>query len=127
MKVTVGALGAIDSARDGTGLEALPIACTLEAGDLKERVASIRELARDALLGFEREGMILSLRDRTSAAERVREMVNQEEHCCAFLRFSVLETPNPIAVTTTSPEAAADAAWWMFFAVHRRCHADGWR
>lgn len=73
VKVTVGALGAIDSARDGTGLEALPIACTLEAGDLKERVASIRELARDALTGFEREGTILALVPHISGGASARD------------------------------------------------------
>ena len=89
------------------------MACTLDAAGLKERLASIRELARDALLGFEREGLVLSLRYEAAAAERVRKMVAGEEHCCAFLSFQV-EEGDVITVTVAAPEAARDAAGELF-------------
>jgi hypothetical protein len=104
----------VSSAKTSSDLKALPIACTLDARDLKERLASIRELARDALLGFEREGLVLSLRYDAGSADRVRKMVQGEERCCAFLRFDVEEDGGSIMVTVTAPEAARDAAGELF-------------
>ena len=101
-------------ARTSTDLNALPIACTLDAAGLKARLASIRELARDALLGFEREGLVLSLRYEAAAGERVRRMVEGERDCCAFLRFDVEEEGDVITVTVVAPEAARDAAGELF-------------
>jgi hypothetical protein len=50
-----------------------PIACTLNVGDYKERFAQIAELARDALRGYEREGLLLRLRYEATAADLVKE------------------------------------------------------
>jgi hypothetical protein len=37
-----------------SNLKALPIACTLTPGDLRERLGAIQTLTRNALLGYER-------------------------------------------------------------------------
>jgi hypothetical protein len=91
-----------------------PIACTLSAGDYKERLAQIAELARDALRSYERQGLVLRLCYSAAAADRVREMVRRERDCCAFLTFELREEGEKILVTISAPEEARIAAEAMF-------------
>jgi hypothetical protein len=91
-----------------------PVACTLGAGDYKERLAQIAAVARDALLSHERHGLTLTLKYAASAAARVGEMVRRERECCAFLTFAVREEAERIVVTVSAPEGARIAAEAMF-------------
>ena len=100
--------------RRTTELKMLPIACTLTPDDLEERLGLIRVLAAEALLGYERNGVALTLRYAAHAVERVRAMVASEQHCCAFLTFDVREQPDAVHVTITAPENARDAADELF-------------
>jgi hypothetical protein len=97
-----------------SNLNALPIACTLTPGDLRERLDAIQTLTREALLGYERDGLKLALRYAPDAIERVRAMVTGEQHCCAFLEFEVLEQSDAVHVTITAPQNARDAADELF-------------
>ena len=72
-------------------MKSLPIACTLTPGDLRERLALIRRLTTEALLGHDRHGLVLALRYAPAALERVCAMVASEQHCCAFLKFEIRE------------------------------------
>ena len=101
---------------DGTtsNLESLPIACTLTAGDLRERLGLIQALTAEALVGYDRDGLVLALRYAPEAVERVRAMVASEQHCCAFLDFDVREEPDVVHVTITAPENARGAADELF-------------
>jgi hypothetical protein len=90
------------------------IACTLSAGDYKERLAQIAELAGDALLSHVQEGPVLRLIYAASAADRVREMVRRERDCCAFLTFELREEGEQVIVTISAPEEARAAAETMF-------------
>ena len=95
-------------------LKSLPIACTLTPGDLRERLGLIRALASDALLGHDRNGLVLTLRYAPEAVERVRAMVASEQHCCGFLTFDVEEQSDVVRVTITAPDNARDAADELF-------------
>jgi hypothetical protein len=95
-------------------MKSLPIACTLTPGDLRERLALIRQLTAEALLGYDRDGLVLALRYAPAALERVRAMVASEQHCCAFLKFEVRGQPDVVHVTITAPENARDAAEELF-------------
>ena len=60
---------------DGTtsNLKSLPIACTLTPGDLRERLGLIQALTAEALVGYDRDGLVLpyaTLRKRSSACAR---------------------------------------------------------
>ena len=101
-------MGCFDDAKPA--LTALPVACTLNAADLKERVASIQMLTRNALVSFEQKGLALRLRYKPEAATQVRAMVAGEQQCCAFLQFEVRGDENGIEVFVTAPESARDAA-----------------
>jgi hypothetical protein len=100
--------------RPEPNLKSLPIACTLTPGDLQERLALIRGLTAEALLGHDRHGLVLALRYASEAVERVRAIVASEQQCCAFLNFEVREQPDVVHVTITAPENARDAADELF-------------
>ena len=95
-------------------MKSRPIACTLTPGDLQERLALIRQLTAEALLGHDRYGLVLALRYAPQAVDRVRAMVASEEECCAFLKFEVREQPDAVLVTITAPENAGEAANELF-------------
>jgi hypothetical protein len=97
-----------------SNLKSLPIVCTLTPGDLQERLGLIRTLTAEALLGYERDGLELTLRYAPDAGERVRAMVAGEQHCCGFLNFDVREQPDAVLVTITAPENARDATDELF-------------
>jgi hypothetical protein len=97
-----------------TMTEAPPIACTLAPGEFKDRLAWIGALTRDALRGHERRDLVLDLRYAPEAAERVREMVRNEQACCSFLTFDLREAPDEIRLTITAPESAREAADMLF-------------
>ena len=95
-------------------LKSLPIACTLTPGDLLERLGLIHALTAEALVGYDRDGLVLALRYAPGAVERVRAMVASERRCCAFLTFEVQEQPDVVRVTITAPEHGRDAADELF-------------
>jgi hypothetical protein len=97
-----------------TATQASPIACSLAAGDLKDRLAGISALNWDALRSHERRDLMLELRYGPEARDRVREMVRGERACCLFLSFDLREAPEEICLTITAPEAARDAADMLF-------------
>jgi hypothetical protein len=97
-----------------TMAEAPPIACTLTPTAFRDRSTWIGVLTRDALRSHEQHGLVLALRYAPEAAERVREMVRNEQECCSFLSFDLRETPDEILVTITAPETAREAADMLF-------------
>jgi hypothetical protein len=97
-----------------TIVEALPIACTLAPEEFKDRIALIAALNKEALQKFERRGLVLELSYESKARERVREMIRNEQTCCAFLSFDLREMSDEIRVTVTAPERAREAADALF-------------
>jgi hypothetical protein len=91
-----------------------PIACTLQPGDYKERLAWIAELAREGLLDVSREDLRIELKYAPSVADRVREMVRKEQQCCAFLNFDLSEFDEGVRLTITAPERAREVADALF-------------
>ena len=91
-----------------------PIACTLDVGDFRDRLAQIATLNRDALREHRRDGLMLHLRYAVEARDRVREMVRREQVCCSFLTFDLREEGGEVALTITAPEEARIAAETLF-------------
>ncbi len=92
----------------------VPIACTLTGTSHRERAMWLEELARDALLGHERQDLTLALRYRGEARDRIARMVAQEAECCAFLRFETHDLGDEVEVTVTAPESARSVADSLF-------------
>ena len=97
-----------------TIVEPSPIACTLAPGAYKDRLAWIAALNKDALRKCARRDLVLDLSYAPEARERVREMVRNEQACCAFLGFELHEAGNEIRLIVTAPEAAREAADALF-------------
>ena len=97
-----------------TIVEAPLIACTLAPGEVKDRLASIAALNKDALRTYVRRDLVLELRYAPEARERVLEMVRNERTCCAFLAFELDEVGNEIRLTITAPERAREATDGLF-------------
>ena len=87
----------------------MPIACTLSPSDYRSRLAEIAALSRDALRHVERRGLTLHLRYAPEAAARVRQLVEQERGCCAFLQFELHDDADEVRLLVTAPATAADA------------------
>jgi hypothetical protein len=94
--------------------ESSPIACTLFAGDFKDRLEWIRELSAKSLRSHRREGLMLELTYDRCAAADVHEFVRREQACCGFLRFDVRESADAIHLTITAPPEARSAADDLF-------------
>ncbi len=97
-----------------TRMDAPPIACTLGAADLKQRLAWIAELNRDALRSATQHDLMLDLRFAPEAADRVREMVQRERACCGFLTFALREEPHEVCLMITAPDEAREAVAVLF-------------
>jgi hypothetical protein len=83
-----------------------PIACTLTPGDLRDRLAWIAALNRDALRSHDRADLTLQLRYAPQAVQQVRNLMRQEQACCAFLSFEIHEQPDEVTLTIKAPEQA---------------------
>jgi len=86
----------------------LPIACSLSAGDLNDRLSEIADLGRDALLGAELAGLRAELRfaDAPGIARRLARIVAAESECCAFLTMTVREEGDALVLMIAAPEGA---------------------
>lgn len=91
-----------------------PIACTLGAGDMEQRLGWIAALNAASLRGHKRDDLRLRLSYEPDALEQVRELVRREEDCCAFLTFVVSEDASGVHLLIEAPEAARDAADMVF-------------
>jgi hypothetical protein len=97
----------------GDGMtEALPIACSLDPGDLKRRLTAIAAIGAASLLGHESEGTRHLLRFRSDAATRRRleEIVAAEAACCAFLDLKLEERGGELVLSVEAPEDAQPIA-----------------
>jgi hypothetical protein len=86
----------------------LPIACSLGAGDLSDRLREMAELGRAALLDVHHEPRRAELRFATGAGvrDRVERIVAAESECCAFLAMSVADEPDVVVLRIEAPDSA---------------------
>jgi len=90
------------------------IACTLTAGELRERLAWIAMVNRNGLRGYDRADLTLQLRYAPQAVQHVRELIRKEQACCAFLTFELSEQPDEVRLMIKAPEAARAMADALF-------------
>ena len=102
-------LAAVSQEHSRTLAADLPIVCTLSATDYRDRLSEIAALSRNALRHAEQRGLTLDLRYAPEAAAQVRQLVEQERACCAFLQFELIEDAHEVRLLVTAPPAAADA------------------
>ncbi|HYJ21554.1 MAG TPA: hypothetical protein VEW07_05980 [Solirubrobacterales bacterium] len=94
--------------------EALPIACSLGAGDLKRRLVAIAEIGTKSLIDHEAVGGRHLLRFRSDAETRGRleGILAAEAECCSFLDLALEERGGELTLSIAAPpdgQAVADA------------------
>ena len=103
-----------DSCATSAENTALAIACTLGAGDFKERVEAIRALASRSLRSSSRKPLRLELVYGPEALAEVTELVAKEADCCSFLDFDLRHDAEAVRLTITAPVEALAAADELF-------------
>src|SRR4051794_38166226 len=85
-----------------------PIACSLTAAELPERLAEMSALGRSSLLTAETAGhqAVLRFRPGPDTGERLAAIVAAEAECCAFLTMELREEPDAIALTIEGSDGA---------------------
>jgi hypothetical protein len=88
--------------------EALPIACSLSATALPERLQQMAALGRDALLDTHTDGRRAQLSFAAGAGirSRLEAIVAAESDCCAFLTMTVSDGRDAVELSIEAPEGA---------------------
>ncbi len=83
----------------------IPVACTLDAAQMRQRGDDIRALGRAALTTVERgeRNVVLRFRPDPAIRAQVEEVVAAESECCAFLGFTIAHEQDATVVTIVSP------------------------
>ena len=86
--------------------EAKPIACSLDAGDLQQRLAAIAEIGAASLISSQIDGNRHLLRFHSSepTRRRLEEIVAAEARCCSFLALSLTEEGGELVLSIAAPE-----------------------
>jgi hypothetical protein len=86
--------------------EALPIACSLGADDLEQRLADIAAVGDSRLVGREFDDGTHLLRFRPGAATRRRleGIVAAEADCCSFLDLALEDRGTELVLKIAAPE-----------------------
>ncbi len=84
-----------------------PVACTLSAAEMPERLAEIRTIGREALLSSDTiapRSALLRFRASPATRARLQAIIAAEAECCAFLRFALADEPGAVLLTISAPE-----------------------
>jgi hypothetical protein len=86
-----------------------PIACSLSAGDYRERLEQIHAIGREALIAADHRGGTVRLvfADDVGIRARLEDLVADEAACCPFLDLEIGDAPEGIALTIGAPLEAA--------------------
>jgi hypothetical protein len=90
-----------------------PLACSLGAEDLAQRLAAMAEVGAASLVADERKRgrRLLRFRKSDEARRRLQSIVAAEAKCCAFLDLSLNEEDDGLVLSIAAPtdaEAVAD-------------------
>jgi hypothetical protein len=86
-----------------------PIACSLGADELRARLAELRAIGKDALLGVTPQGTLRFRADITTR-RRLKAIIAAESQCCSFLQFELAEDGGELVLAVTAPEGAEPLA-----------------
>jgi hypothetical protein len=91
-----------------------PVACSLGAGELQQRLAAMAEVGAESLISREDEGSHhrLGFRSDATTRRRLEDIVAAESRCCAFLEISLTEEDGSLILSIAAPDqgrAVADA------------------
>jgi hypothetical protein len=89
-----------------------PIACSLGASDLRQRLNEIAEVGADSLIERSAEGErhLLRFRSDLETRRRLEVIVAAEAKCCSFLDLSLEEQAGELVLSLSAPEGAQPVA-----------------
>jgi MerR family transcriptional regulator, copper efflux regulator len=112
-----GAAAVTHDARNPGDRDGLPIVCTLDRGELSERLGAWARLAERIT---ERHDTETGVRVRFASgidAEKIAELIAAEQRCCAFLSFRLAPTDGDIILEVDAPDDARVMLDALFSAV----------
>lgn len=85
-----------------------PVACSLGAGALEERLAAIAEIGAESLISRRAESgrHLLCFRADAATRRRLEEIVAAEAKCCSFLELSLEQEGDELVLSITAPRQA---------------------
>jgi hypothetical protein len=96
---------------DGAMAEPIPIACSLDADSYASRLAAVRDIGEIALIRTQDHddgvGADVFFRDGGEIRRLLREVVEAEAECCAFLDIELDTEPNMLRLSISGPADAA--------------------
>jgi hypothetical protein len=83
-----------------------PIACSLGASALEQRVAAIADIGADSLVSRKTRGdqRLLRFRSSDETRQRLEAIVTAEAECCSFLDLSLTEKDGELVLSIAAPE-----------------------
>ena len=88
-----------------------PIACSLSADELPERLAELRAIGRDALLTVDRDRRAALPRRRARTRARLEAIIAAESRCCSFLNFDLRDQTNELVLRSVRRRAPSPLAF----------------
>jgi len=90
----------------------IPIACSLNAGELEQRLTEIAAVGAASLISRAREGDRHLLRFRADATthQRLEAIVAAETECCSLLELTLSEETGELVLSIGGPEEAEAVA-----------------
>ena len=96
-------------------VEATPIACTLEAADVPDRVEAWKELLAEATGREEIDGGVqVRFRPGPDLAARVASLAAAEQTCCSFFDFRLRIGSDALELEVRAPADAAPVVAALF-------------
>ncbi len=94
--------------------ESKPVACSLDASGLKQRIAAIAQVGANSLISCDLDGNrhLLHFHADANTQRRLEEIVAAEAKCCSFLDLSLAAEDGELILEIAAPEngqAVADA------------------
>jgi hypothetical protein len=92
--------------------EEAPIACSLGASDLRQRLSEIIEVGADSLIerSVDGERHLLRFRSDAETRRRLEAIVAAEAKCCSFLDLSLEEQGAELVLTVSAPRGGQPVA-----------------
>jgi hypothetical protein len=89
-----------------------PIACSLNASQLEQRLAEIAAVGSASLISHTREGdrHLLRFRDDATTRQRLEAIAAAEAECCSFLELLLSEDAGELVLSIGAPEEAEAVA-----------------
>jgi hypothetical protein len=85
-----------------------PIACSLGASELEQRLTAIAEIGADNLISRDTEGdnRLLHFRANATTRRQLKAIVAAEAECCSFLDLTLSEEGDRLVLSIAAPREA---------------------